>query len=215
MNNLYTPGRPRWHRSISLSFTLMIINHIKSCPSYWHHTFIYLTSPFSYHLYSETSHRPFHISSILISTSYKHVRSVQEPRPNSACHEVISTAAADYPPLPAANQRTSSWRVYLTSRITPRANMTDNTSAHDIPTSNIILRRKYIIPSDITVPNPYLLHKLTWKKHFSQICSNISFSIFFINKVKYTLPAHALKSLYYSLIHCHMIYGLLGAASLG
>ena len=50
--------------------------------------------------------------------------------------------------------------------------------------------------------------KLTWKKHISQICSKISLSIFFINKVKYTLPAHALKSLYYSLIHCHMIYGL-------
>ena len=36
--------------------------------------------------------------------------------------------------------------------------MTDNTSAHDIHTSNIILRRNYIIPSDITVPHPYLLH---------------------------------------------------------
>ena len=51
--------------------------------------------------------------------------------------------------------------------------------------------------------------KFTWKKHISQICSKISLSIFFINKVKYTLPAHALKSLYYSLIHCHIIYGLL------
>ena len=81
--------------------SLFHINHIKSCPSYWHHTFIYLTSPFSYHLCSETSHRPFHISSILISTIYKHVRSVQEPRPNSARYEVISTGVADYPPLPA------------------------------------------------------------------------------------------------------------------
>ena len=51
--------------------------------------------------------------------------------------------------------------------------------------------------------------KFTWKKHISQICSKISLSIFFINKVKYTQPAHALKSLYYSLIQCHMIYGLL------
>ena len=40
------------------------IYHIKSCPTSWHHTFIYLTSPFSYHLYSETSHKPFYISSI-------------------------------------------------------------------------------------------------------------------------------------------------------
>ena len=51
--------------------------------------------------------------------------------------------------------------------------------------------------------------KFTWKKHISQICSKISLSIFFINKVKYILPAHALKSLYYSLIHCQIIYGLL------
>ena len=38
---------------------LLHINHIKSCPTSWHHTFIYLTSPFSYDLYSETSHQPF------------------------------------------------------------------------------------------------------------------------------------------------------------
>ena len=44
--------------------SLLHINHIKSCPTSWHHTFIYLTSPFCYHLYSETSHKPFHISSI-------------------------------------------------------------------------------------------------------------------------------------------------------
>ena len=141
---------------------LLHINHIKSCPSYWHHTFIYLTSPFSYHLYSETSHRPFHISSILISTIYKHVRSVQEPRPNSPRHEVALSSSGryirrPYPP-PCANQKASSWRGCLTSHITPRANMINNTSAHDIPTSNIILRRKYIIPCDITVQNPYLLH---------------------------------------------------------
>ena len=155
MNNLYTPGRPLWHRSISFSFTLITYNHVHH--NYWHHTFIYLLSPFSYHLYSETSHRPFHISSILISTIYKHVRSVQEPQPNSLPRGRAQLERRIYSP-PCANQRASSWRGYLTSHITSRANMTDNTSAHDIPTSNIILRRKYIIPSDITVRNPYLLH---------------------------------------------------------
>ena len=80
---------------------LLHINHIKSCPSYWHHTFIYLTSPFSHHLYSETSHRPFHISSILISTIYKHVRSVQEPRPNSSLHEVALSSSGGYIHRPA------------------------------------------------------------------------------------------------------------------
>ena len=37
--------------------------------------------------------------------------------------------------------------------------------------------------------------------YFANLLQNFS--------VKYTLPAHALQSLYYSLIHCHMIYGLL------
>ena len=35
--------------------------------------------------------------------------------------------------------------------------MTDNTSAHDILTSNIIIRRKSIIPSSIMIQTPHLL----------------------------------------------------------
>ena len=35
----------------------------------------------------------------------------------------------------------------------------------------------------------------------------------FISLFVYTLPAHALKSLYYSLIHCHMMHGLQVAQS--
>ena len=34
----------------------------------------------------------------------------------------------------------------------------DNTSAHDILTSNITIRRKSIIPSCIIIQDPYLLH---------------------------------------------------------
>ena len=47
------------------------------------------------------------------------------------------------------------------------------------------------------------------KNIFRKFAPKFLYQYFFINKVKYTLPAHALKSLYYSLIHCHMIYGLL------
>jgi hypothetical protein len=39
--------------------------------------------------------------------------------------------------------------------------------------------------------------------------SKISRAIFAINKVKNILPRSALKSLYYSMVHCHLIYGLL------
>ena len=103
--------------------SLLHINHIESCPTYWHHTFIYLTSPFSYHLYSEASHRPFHISSILTSTIYKHVCTLSDLRPNSARHQVTLNSQ----PLsaaPCANQRASSWRGYPTPHITPCAVMT-------------------------------------------------------------------------------------------
>ena len=79
--------------------------------------------------------------------------------PNSACHEVTLSSNGGYIRRPAPISGPPLGVDCLTSHIIiPRANMTDNTSAPDIPTSNIILRRKYIIPSDITIPNPYLLH---------------------------------------------------------
>ena len=36
MNNLYILGRPRWHRSISLSFTLITYNHVHILASHIH-----------------------------------------------------------------------------------------------------------------------------------------------------------------------------------
>ena len=55
----------------------------------------------------------------------------------------------------------------------------------------------------------YIDEKLSWKRHISQICSKMARSIFFINKVKNILPTSALKILYYSLVHCHIIYGIM------
>ena len=55
----------------------------------------------------------------------------------------------------------------------------------------------------------YIDDKLSWKKHISQICSKMARSIFFINKVKNILPTSALKILYYSLVHRHIIYGIM------
>ena len=49
---------------------------------------------------------------------------------------------------------------------------------------------------------------LTWKKHINIICSKISKAIFVINRVKHFLPHCGLKSLYYTLIHSHMTYGI-------
>ena len=39
------------------------------------------------------------------------------------------------------------------------------------------------------------------------ICSKVSKSIFFLRSVKNFLPAAALKSIYFSIIHSHFVYG--------
>ena len=67
---------------------------------------------------------------------------------------------------------------------------------------------------NISRPRAYVLgiyidEKLSWKRHISQICSKMARYIFFINKVKNILSTSALKILYYSLVHCHIIYGIM------
>ena len=49
------------------------------------------------------------------------------------------------------------------------------------------------------------------KNIFRKFVPKLLYQCSFFNEVKYTLPAHVLKSLYYSLhvVHGHMIYGLL------
>ena len=49
---------------------------------------------------------------------------------------------------------------------------------------------------------------IAWKWHIDKICNKISRSIYAINKVKDILPQSCLKTLYESLIQCHINYGL-------
>ena len=49
---------------------------------------------------------------------------------------------------------------------------------------------------------------LNFKYHVELIISKISRALFILRTVKNILTANALKSLYYSLIHCHLIYAL-------
>ena len=49
---------------------------------------------------------------------------------------------------------------------------------------------------------------LTWKKHISHVNSKIAHSLFAIKQVQKTLPPSALRTLYFSLIHPHLIYGI-------
>ena len=93
-------------------------------------------------LYSETSHRPFHISSIEISTIYKRVRTLSDLRPNSPHHEVTLQ-----PQRRIIRRSLSQSAGFLRARMSDVTHhpMSHITSAHNIPTSNTIL-------------NPYLLH---------------------------------------------------------
>ena len=48
---------------------------------------------------------------------------------------------------------------------------------------------------------------LTWKPQIKHLSSKISRNIGSINKIKYYLPKHALKTLYYSMIYPYLLYG--------
>ena len=50
---------------------------------------------------------------------------------------------------------------------------------------------------------------LTWKFHIDKVSRTISKALFALNKVKNFLPKSSLRTLYFSLIHCHISYGLL------
>jgi exonuclease III len=50
--------------------------------------------------------------------------------------------------------------------------------------------------------------ELTYKKHIATIISKISKSLYIIQRAKNILSEKSLLTLYYSMIHCHLIYGL-------
>ncbi len=50
---------------------------------------------------------------------------------------------------------------------------------------------------------------LTWKEHLSHINKKISRALFSLKQVKHVLPKRCMKTLYYSLIHPHLSYGIL------
>ena len=61
----------------------------------------------------------------------------------------------------------------------------------------------------------YMDETLNWKDHINKICSKISHSNYILNKVKNIIPKSCLLTLYRSIIHCHINYGLItwGASS--
>ena len=50
---------------------------------------------------------------------------------------------------------------------------------------------------------------LSWKNHLNHINNKISRSLFMLKQVKYLLPTETLKTLYFAMIHPHLVYGIL------
>ena len=50
---------------------------------------------------------------------------------------------------------------------------------------------------------------LTWNKHIDMIRTKLSRSIFALNRVKHIFPHDIMKCLYFSLVHSHIMYGIL------
>ena len=69
-----------------------------------------------------------------------------------------------------------------------------------------------ISPSDnipaIKYLGVYFDPQLTFKYHLSQISKKLSYALYSLRSVKNLLPPHSLKTLYYSLFHCHLVYGI-------
>ena len=54
----------------------------------------------------------------------------------------------------------------------------------------------------------YLDEKLSWKNHINVTSKKINSGLFALNSLKNILPQNTLRTIYYSLIHCHITYCL-------
>ena len=55
----------------------------------------------------------------------------------------------------------------------------------------------------------YIDENLSWKAQISHMNTNISRSLYMLKQVKHCLPMASLRTLYYTLIHPHITYGIL------
>jgi len=82
-------------------------------------------------------------------------------------------------------------------------NEDDPTRIHElsrVSTTDIVPAIKYL--------GVYFDPQLNFKYHISQISKKLSNALFSLRRVKNLLPPNTLKTLYYSLFHCHLVYAL-------
>ena len=83
----------------------------------------------------------------------------------------------------------------------------NNSNSNDL---NLFSEISRIFPDDKTPAIKYLGvyfdPNINFKFHIQSISSKLSKAIYILRRVKNFLPASALKTLYFSLFHCHLIY---------
>ena len=55
----------------------------------------------------------------------------------------------------------------------------------------------------------FIDESLSWKRHIAHLNQKISIALFSIKQLKLTLPTETLRTLYFSLIHPHLMFGIL------
>ena len=82
----------------------------------------------------------------------------------------------------------------------------------DVPNTNLISNLVRITSESETPAikflGIYIDPLLSFKFHINSIVSKVSKSLYFFRGVKHFLPAAALKSIYYAIVHSHFIYGI-------
>ena len=86
----------------------------------------------------------------------------------------------------------------------------DNNSVTDNPNPLLKTKLAYVdaqsdVPA-IKFLGVFFDPKLTFKYHISKISAKIASSLYFIRSAKHVLSEKSLKMLYFSLVHCHLLY---------
>ena len=134
MNKILYSGLVAQSRSISVSGTLITQNHVH----YIGITFIHLTSPFFYHIFPNTSLISSHVN-IRFALNSEHTSVLchihgPPPEPQCPAHQLI-------PPVISEALRQSAGLILARISDVTHHPMSHITYAHNIPTSNTILRR--------------------------------------------------------------------------
>ena len=88
----------------------------------------------------------------------------------------------------------------------------NNNNSLESPDQNLVHPISRVLSSSATPAvkflGVYFDTELNFKYQIHHICSKISRALFMLRRCKNLLSSHSLKTLYYSLVHCHLIYGI-------